>query len=94
MGFGGHKNAAGISIKIEHLDEFKAIINSTLSKASKELYIEPTTLGELDISSVDLEFMDIIEMFEPYGLENHKPIFKISNAKVIKSELFGKEKII
>jgi|TARA_R110002050_G_scaffold1417_1_gene10230 single-stranded-DNA-specific exonuclease len=92
LGFGGHKNAAGISMKIEHLDEFKAIINSALSKASKELYIEPITLGELDISSVDLEFMDIIEMFEPYGLENHKPIFKISNAKVIKSELFGKEK--
>jgi single-stranded-DNA-specific exonuclease len=92
LGFGGHKNAAGITMERKHLEEFRAIMNKVLGKDSKELYIEPTTLGELDISSVDLEFMNIIEKFEPYGLENHKPIFKISNATVIKSELFGKEK--
>jgi len=92
LGFGGHKNAAGISMKVKHLEEFKSIINNVVSNTSKELYIEPITLGELDIASVDLEFMEIIEMFEPYGLENHKPIFKVTNANVIKSELFGKEK--
>ncbi len=92
LGFGGHKNAAGISMEVKHLEEFKSIMNNVVTKTSKELYIEPITLGELDISSVDMEFMEIIEMFEPYGMENHKPIFKVSNAKVIKSELFGKEK--
>jgi single-stranded-DNA-specific exonuclease len=92
LGFGGHKNAAGISMEAKYLEEFKSIMNNVVSNTSKELYIEPITLGELDISSVDLEFMEIIEMFEPYGLENHKPIFKVTNAKVIKSELFGKEK--
>ena len=92
LNFGGHKNAAGISIEEKNLEEFKSIMNNVVSNTSKELYIEPITLGELDISSVDLEFMEIIEKFEPYGLENYKPIFKVSNAKVIKSELFGKEK--
>jgi single-stranded-DNA-specific exonuclease len=92
LGFGGHKNAAGISMEVKYLEEFKSIMNDVVSNTSKELYIEPITLGELDIASVDLEFMEIIEMFEPYGLENHKPIFKITNANVIKSELFGKEK--
>ncbi|WP_419766293.1 MAG: single-stranded-DNA-specific exonuclease RecJ [Arcobacter sp.] len=92
LGFGGHKNAAGINMEVKHLEEFKAIMNSVVSNTSKELYIEPITLGELDVSSVDLEFMQIIESFEPYGLENHKPIFKITNAEIIKSELFGREK--
>ena len=92
LGFGGHKNAAGLTLKEENLEEFKTIMNSVVSQTSDTLYIEPVTLGELDISSVDLEFMEIIEKFEPYGLENHKPIFKVSKAKVVKSELFGKER--
>lgn len=92
LGFGGHKNAAGLTLEEKNLEEFKKIINEVLSTSSKELYIEPTTLGELDVSNVDLEFIDIIEQFEPYGLDNIKPIFKVSNAKILKSEFFGKEK--
>ena len=92
LGFGGHKNAAGLTLESKNLEEFKKIINNVVSEESNKLYIEPTTLGELDISSVDLEFMEIIEKFEPYGQENHKPIFKVSNANILKSEFFGKEK--
>ncbi len=40
----------------------------------------------------DLEFISIIEEFEPYGLENERPIFKVSNAKLIKTDLIGKDK--
>ena len=49
-------------------------------------------MGELDVQSVDLEFLDIIESFEPYGLENERPIFKVSNANLIKYELIGRDK--
>ena len=92
LGYGGHKNAAGLSLKAENLEAFKTIINEILQKDSHKLYIEHVTLGELDVSSVDLEFLSVIERFEPYGLENHKPIFKVSNAKIIRSEQFGKER--
>ncbi|PLY04119.1 MAG: single-stranded-DNA-specific exonuclease RecJ [Arcobacter sp.] len=91
LGFGGHKNAAGLSLKVENLDEFKSRINILLNVEPEELHIEHDVLGELDISCVDLEFLDIIEKFEPYGLENHRPIFKVSNSKVLKSQLFGRD---
>ena len=92
LGFGGHKNAAGLSLKASNLEEFKRRINELLNVEKEELHIDHKVLGELDISAVDMEFLSIIEKFEPYGLGNHKPIFKISNAQVIKSELFGKDK--
>ncbi len=92
LGFGGHKNAAGISLKASNLEEFKTRINKLLNIESEELHIDHDILGELDISSVDIEFLDIIEQFEPYGLQNHRPIFKISNSKVLKSQLFGRDK--
>ncbi len=91
LGFGGHKNAAGLSLKASNLEEFKIKINNLLNLNPKELHIEYDILGELDVSCVDIEFLNIIEHFEPYGLENCRPIFKISNSKVLKSQLFGKE---
>lgn len=92
LGFGGHKNAAGLSLEAHHLESFKENINNQLKESQDELYVEADTLGELDVSEVDLEFLNIIEQFEPYGLDNHKPIFKVSKANVLKYELFGKEK--
>src|SRR5574344_2539209 len=92
LGFGGHKNAAGLSLLEENLPEFKEIINKELEKSDDILHNEFITLGELDVSSVDLEFISIIESFEPYGLENDRPFFKVSNANLIKSELIGKDK--
>ena len=92
LGFGGHKNAAGLSLLEENLPEFKEIINKEIEKADDILHNEFITLGELDVSSVDLEFISIIESFEPYGLENNRPVFKVSNANLVKSELIGKDK--
>lgn len=92
LGFGGHKNAAGLSLKKEHLERFKTTINHVISQCKESLHIEPLTLGELDVNSVDLEFIDIIEQYEPYGLDNLRPIFKVSNAQVVNATLFGKEK--
>ncbi len=92
IGYGGHKNAAGLSLKAENLEEFKQLINNELKHFQEDLHIEPDTLGELDVSSVDLEFISIIEQFEPYGLENHRPIFKISDISLVKYDLIGKDK--
>ncbi len=92
LGFGGHKNAAGMAIKEENLTKFKEEINKELEKYKDDLYINPKVLGELDINSVDLEFLSILEKFEPYGLENSKPIFKVSNVSMIKYDLIGRDK--
>jgi len=92
LGFGGHKNAAGLALKVENLEEFKTLINQELEIHKNELHIDPITLGELDVASVDIEFLDIIEKFEPYGLENHRPIFQISDATLVKYDLIGKDK--
>lgn len=92
IGYGGHKNAAGLSLKAENLEEFKQLINNELKHFQEDLHIKPDTLGELDVSSVDLEFISIIEQFEPYGLENHRPIFKISDISLVKYDLIGKDK--
>jgi single-stranded-DNA-specific exonuclease len=92
LGFGGHKNAAGLSLKKENLEAFKTSIIQCIKKLNKPLHTEHNTLGELHLPSVDMQFLQIIEQYEPYGLNNTKPTFKISNVKLIKYSFFGKEK--
>ncbi len=92
LGFGGHKSAAGLSVKAENLDGFKQSVNSVVKEIEVTLHEDIKPLGELALDHVDFEFLDIIDAFEPYGLENDKPIFQISNATVLNKTLFGKER--
>ncbi len=92
LGFGGHKNAAGLSLKKENLEEFKSNVNEIVNLNHKSLHNQIKTIGELDVKSVDMEFISIIEEFEPYGLNNTKPIFQIQGAIILKEEFIGKDK--
>ncbi len=92
LGFGGHKNAAGLALKQENIENFQKLINKELENFQDDLHIQASTLGELDVSSVDLEFLSIIEDFEPYGLENLKPIFKVSNVSLLRYDLIGRDR--
>lgn len=92
LSFGGHKGAAGIVIDPSKLEEFKLAINS--SCFLQDIDISPYSdeiLGEVDLGEVDLELLDILEFFEPYGQKNPKPIFKINDALVKSVKMIGKD---
>jgi len=75
--FGGHTYAAGLSLKLEHLEEFRERFNHYVSEN-----IDPKqTSANLDIDAV-ISFRDItpkfcadIKRMRPFGPENPKPIF-------------------
>lgn len=82
LGFGGHKGAAGLALESKNLEEFKNGINKNIDKANLEDVEDCSILGELDMGEVDLELIEILEKFEPYGESNPKPKF-ISNTMII-----------
>ena len=75
--FGGHTYAAGLSLRLEHLEEFRERFNRYVSEN-----IDPKqTSANLDIDAV-ISFRDItpkfcadIKRMRPFGPENPKPIF-------------------
>jgi len=93
LGFGGHKGAAGVSIKEENLKEFKSrMIESSKDITTKELEAGDDILGELDIGSVDFELLEILESYEPYGQKNPKPSFMLKNAYVKVDRVIGRDR--
>ena len=81
-GFGGHKLACGLSVKEEKFEMLKRKLNEKIKKYNEEdFFIEDFVLGELPFSEIDIELLDILHAFEPYGEGNPKPKF-ISTAKI------------
>ncbi len=90
LGFGGHRGAAGLSIREENLEEFKNSLEVEASKIDDELFVDEShILGEIDPSAITYELINILEEFEPYGMENPQPKFLLQNAKVEKGRLIG-----
>ena len=93
LGFGGHKGAAGVSIKEESLKEFKvSMVKASENITTQELEAGGDVLGELDISSIDFELLEILDEFQPYGQKNPKPSFMLKNAFVKVDRVIGRDR--
>ena len=81
--FGGHKYAAGLSIKKENLEAFIEAFEIVVSKRITEDQSCPKIEFdmEIDINDVDKKLFRIIKQFAPFGPRNLSPIF-ISKAVV------------
>lgn len=86
--FGGHKAAAGLSMKVENLREFKNNMNSALTKIA---VIERTRMDfyDLDIKAHEINpnLMKNLDMLEPFGMGNAKPIFKMTDVQLVSFDI-------
>lgn len=75
--FGGHKYAAGLSIKKENLSEFIIAFEKAVSESITEDQLSPKidVDMEIDIDAVDDKLFRIIKQFSPFGPKNLSPIF-------------------
>ncbi len=92
-GYGGHKQAAGLSLDTNNLDDFKVLINKNIKDMPKEKKdISANSLGEFSISDVNNIVYDMIESYRPYGHSNPYPIFTFRDTKVLDLSKMGKNK--
>ena len=87
--FGGHKYAAGLTLKPENYLKFKAKFEEVVKNSiPKELLIPEIKIdAEIDISEITPKLNRIIKQFAPFGPQNMKPVFASSN---VRDNGFGK----
>ncbi len=91
--FGGHKMAAGLRLKAEHIPNFTKAINLSAMQIPNENFMPKEQLtGVLRAKDIDLELLHILEEFEPFGEANLRPTFLLENADVLQIKLLGAEK--
>ena len=93
IGFGGHKQAAGVVIHTVNLENFKKLINQNIELlAIEEDDKSGEAIGEVDFSFINHNIYNLIESYRPYGMGNPYPIFQFNNKKVISVYRMGKNK--
>jgi single-stranded-DNA-specific exonuclease len=92
--FGGHKFAAGLSMKPENLQAFKArfeeVVSTTIT--SEQLVPVVNIDSVLNFDSLTWNFNKILKQMAPFGPENQKPVFEARNVFVQNSLTTFKDK--
>lgn len=75
--FGGHRQAAGLSIKKGMIDRFRERINAVAAETLGEEGLTPKLRldGELRLEEIDLKLLGELDRLEPFGLGNPRPVF-------------------
>ncbi|MDA8792298.1 single-stranded-DNA-specific exonuclease RecJ, partial [Bacteriovoracaceae bacterium] len=82
--FGGHKAAAGLSMKKENLPYLKERLNTIISEQYSELQRINIDVPELELKFDDLnpEFAKQLERMQPFGMGNPLPLFRSRHLKL------------
>ncbi|MFL2603343.1 MAG: single-stranded-DNA-specific exonuclease RecJ [Flavobacteriaceae bacterium] len=93
--FGGHKYAAGLTLKIEQLSKFKLSFEKYAKENISPECKTPSMEYDLDIKFNDIsqKLLRIINQMAPFGPKNMRPLFATHNCKDMgRTRLVGNDK--
>ena len=81
--FGGHKYAAGLSLKPENLnifiDRFEDVVSTSITEKMQIPEIEID--DKIQLNDINSKFFNVLKQFAPFGPGNMSPIFQTDNVK-------------
>lgn len=92
IGFGGHPLAAGLSLKEENLEEFRKQLNARSGLTDADFISKVMIDVILPIDFLTQNFIEQLDILEPFGKGNEKPVFAQSNVRATRAEIIGKNK--
>jgi single-stranded-DNA-specific exonuclease len=88
--FGGHKQAAGLTLKTSEFDKFYQKILEYAEVEIKEEQLSVLNLeAELETAELSAVSCQLISKLEPFGVDNHKPKFLIKNLEILSLKPVG-----
>ncbi|WP_203257525.1 single-stranded-DNA-specific exonuclease RecJ [Hyunsoonleella ulvae] len=81
--FGGHKYAAGLTLKEENYQAFKQAFEDEVSKTiDKNLLIPEVKIDmQIDLKDITPKFYRVLKQFAPHGPSNMTPVFMTENLR-------------
>ena len=91
LSYGGHRYAAGISIKEEDIDKFSDALAGAINKDCDDLAFVRKTLidAECTLNEISYDLISQIEMLSPFGNYNPEPILTAKNVKIVSLTTVG-----
>lgn len=90
--FGGHPMAAGLSIKKEDVETLRIRLNE-LTTLTEDDFIPRVSIDvAMPIDYISEELIEELEVLEPFGKANPKPVFAEKNLNVLSARILGQNK--
>lgn len=90
--FGGHRLAAGLSLEKENIAEFRRRLNENCTLTEEEMKEKVTIDMEMPFLCVTEELVKELELLEPFGKGNTKPIFAARRVTLLGARILGKNR--
>ena len=89
--FGGHAMAAGFSLEKENLQAFHDMLNKNQRLTDEELTPKVYIDVPMPMCYATPKLVNDLELLEPFGNGNEKPLFAQSGLRIKQARLFGNE---
>ncbi len=95
LGFGGHRQAAGLSMRLENLDALREGFHLAVEAALGPTPLKPSLKLDRELSFGDISFtlLKELEMLQPFGMGNPEPLFVSPPVLVKDYRVFGKDHV-
>lgn len=90
--FGGHKLAAGLSLEEGNVQRFRETINALCDLTEQDMQMKVSIDMQLPFPYVTEQLIGELELLEPFGKGNQKPLFAEKNLRVISPRIIGKNR--
>ena len=92
---GGHKMAAGFTINMNKIVDFKEFVFRKFKSVNMNLEEKKNYYYDVEIapSAVNISFFEKINLLAPFGSGNPEPRFIIKNLKLVNSKIVGEKHI-
>lgn len=93
--YGGHQQAAGLTLKKEDLTLFKEKFEEAIQKRMPERPSMPILEVDLrlDLAQITPKFWRILKQFAPFGPENRRPVFLSEELEVVSPRMIGEKHV-
>ncbi len=89
LGFGGHTSAVGVSLEEKNLDLFMEAFDDNVIILNEK---QPDSALCVDFSEINIELLELLESYEPYGCGNPPITFYANDVYCKESQQIGKAK--
>lgn len=90
--FGGHKMAAGLSLEEKNVDTFRKTLNENCTLTEDDMEEKILIDVPMPLSYVTEGFLKELELLEPFGTGNPKPVFACKDLNFLSIRMMGKNK--
>lgn len=92
--YGGHPMAAGFSLERERIDEMRRRLNENCTLTEADLTEKVSIDVPMPLDYITEELVQELELLEPFGKGNEKPLFAEREIRLLGARLLGKNRSV